>query len=112
MPVPAADARIVLTTTGSRDEAEQIAHSLVEERLAACVNIVPGLTSVYRWKGDTETAEEFLLIVKSVAANLDRIESTLRRLHSYELPEFLVLTPESAGKSYLNWLLLETTPQR
>lgn len=112
MPVPAADTRIVLTTTGSRDEAEQIAHSLVEERLAACVNIVPGLTSVYRWKGDTETAEEFLLIVKSVAANLDRIESTLRRLHSYELPEFLVLTPESAGKSYLNWLLLETTPQR
>lgn len=108
MIVPAADARIVITTAGSREEAEDIARSLVDERLAACVNLVPGLTSIYRWKGDVETASEVLLIIKTTAANLERVESALRRLHSYEVPEFLVLAPEAAGKNYLDWLLLDS----
>lgn len=112
MPVPGADARLVLTTTGSRGEAEHIARTLVDEHLAACVNIVPGLTSIYRWKGDVETATEVLLLIKTCAANLDRLESALRRLHSYEVPEFLVFTPESSSRPYLSWLLLESTPQR
>ncbi len=112
MIVPAADIRIVLTTAGSREEAEQIARTLLEQRLAACVNIVPGVTSIYRWKGDLETASEFLLIIKTAAVCAERLEATLRRVHSYEVPEFLMLTPEAAGKSWLDWLLLETAPLR
>ncbi|HUB20620.1 MAG TPA: divalent-cation tolerance protein CutA [Acidobacteriaceae bacterium] len=112
MPVPASEARIVLTTVGSRDEAEEISRSLVDDRLAACVNIVPGLASIYRWKGEVETASEFLLIIKTAAANLDHLETALRRLHSYEVSEFLVLTPECASKPYLDWLLLETSSRR
>lgn len=108
MIVPATDARIVITTAGSREEAEDIARNLVDERLAACVNVVPGLTSIYRWKGEVETASEVLLIIKTAAANLERVESALRRLHSYEAPEFLVLAPEASAKPYLDWLLLET----
>jgi periplasmic divalent cation tolerance protein len=107
MPVPAADLRLILTTTGSREEAEHIARSLVDEYLAACVSIVPGLTSIYRWKGDLETASEFLVLIKATAANLDRLESALCRLHSYETPEFLVFTPESAAQPYLEWLTKE-----
>src|SRR5581483_7035216 len=107
MIVPATEARIVITTSGSREEAEDIARNLVDECLAACVNIVPGLTSIYRWKGEVETSAEVLLVIKTSAARLERIESALRRLHSYEVPEFLVLTPEASGKSYLDWLLLE-----
>ena len=110
MTVPANDVRLILTTASSRDEAEQIARSLVDERLAACVNVIPGLTSIYRWKGETETADELLLLIKTSAANLDRLEAALRRLHSYEVPEFLVLTPESASEPYLNWLLQSTSP--
>lgn len=108
MIVPATEVRLILTTAGSRDEAEHIARSLVDERLAACVNILPGLSSIYRWKGEVETASEFLLLIKTVVANVVALESALRRLHSYEVPEFLVLTPESAGKPYLDWLLHET----
>jgi periplasmic divalent cation tolerance protein len=101
MPVPATDARIVLTTAGSQEEAE---------RIAACVNIVPGLTSIYRWQGAVESAPEFLLLIKTTAANLNPLESALRRLHSYEVPEFLVLTPEAAAKPYLDWLLQSASP--
>jgi periplasmic divalent cation tolerance protein len=108
MIVPAAEIRLVLTTTGSREEAESMARSLIDERLAACVNIVPGLTSIYRWKGELETAAEFLLLIKSTASHLEGLEAAIRRLHSYDLPEFVVLTPESAAKSYLDWLLHET----
>ena len=111
MIVPATEVRIVLTTVDSREQAERIARSLVDERLAACVNILPGLTSIYRWKENTETAEEFLLLIKTTAANLGRLEPALRRLHSYEVPEFLVLTPESASQPYLDWLLCESGPR-
>ena len=109
MIVPATDARIVLTTAGSREEGENIARKLVDERLAACVNLVPGVTSIYRWKGDVETASEVLLVIKTTGASLERMESALRRLHSYEVPEFLVLTPEAAAQSYLDWLLPEAS---
>ena len=110
MIVPAADIRLVLTTAISQDEAERIARFLVDERLAACVNIIPGVTSIYRWQGTVETAAEILLLIKTTAANLDPVEAALHRLHSYEVPEFLVLTPESAAQPYLNWLLLSVAP--
>jgi len=104
MIVPATDIRIVLTTAGSREEAERIASGLVEGRLAACVNLVPGLNSVYRWQGEVEKSEEVLLLIKTTAGNLEQVDASLRRLHSYELPELLVLHPESASKGYLDWL--------
>jgi periplasmic divalent cation tolerance protein len=112
MIVPAIDARIVLTTAGSRDEAERIARSLVEGHLAACVNLVPTVASVYRWQGEVEAAEEFLLLIKTTAGNLEQVESALRRLHSYELPEFLVIHPESGSKAYLDWLSHSAAPGR
>lgn len=98
------DIRIVLTTAGSRDEAERIAHALVDERLAACVNLVPGLTSIYRWQGAVESAGEILLLIKTNAQNLAALEGKLRELHSYDVPEFLVLIPDTASQPYLDWL--------
>jgi periplasmic divalent cation tolerance protein len=104
------DVRIVLSTAGSRDEAETLAQSLVESGLAACVNLVSGVHSIYRWQGAVESAEEVLLLIKTTAANLDRVESALRAEHSYEVPEFLVLTPESGSEAYVRWLLESTQP--
>ncbi|HEX4308688.1 MAG TPA: divalent-cation tolerance protein CutA [Acidobacteriaceae bacterium] len=112
MIVPATEARLILTTAPSHREAERIARALVDDRLAACVSILPDLTSVYRWKGDVESAAEILLLIKSTAGNLDRLEEALRRLHSYEVPEFLVLTPESSSKPYLDWLIGEAGPPK
>jgi periplasmic divalent cation tolerance protein len=112
MIVPATEARLILTTAGSREEAERIARALVDEQLAACVSIIPGLTSVYRWQGKVEAAPELLLLIKTTAANLTRLEEAIRRLHSYEVPEFIVLAPESASKPYLEWLLESAAPPR
>lgn len=105
MIVSAENIRLVLTTAGSRDEADRLAAALVEEHLAACVNLVPGISSVYRWQGKVENADEVLLLIKTTVDKLDAVESALRRLHSYEVPEILVLHPEGAGKAYLDWLL-------
>jgi|ERR1700683_81954 periplasmic divalent cation tolerance protein len=111
MIVPAQDVRLVLSTAGSREEAERIAHALVEGRLAACVNLIPGLTSIYRWQGAVESAEEILLLIKTRAESVDRVESLVRTLHSYDVPEFLVLGPEAASKPYLEWLLQSVRSQ-
>jgi periplasmic divalent cation tolerance protein len=108
MIVPAPDIRLVLTTAGSPDEAERIARSLVDESLAACVNVIPGLTSIYRWHGAVQTAAEILLVIKTTAAHIGQVQNTIRRLHSYEVPEFLVLTLESVTQPYLDWLVDET----
>lgn len=110
MIVSAALVRLVLTTAGSREEAERIAAALVNGRLAACVNLIPGLTSIYRWQGAVETAAEVLLLIKTTVENLDRVEAELRRMHSYELPEFLVLHPAAGSQAYLDWLLHSTHP--
>ena len=104
MIVPTPFIRLVMTTAGSREQAERIATALVEAHLAACVNTVPGIRSVYSWQEEVETAEEVLLLIKTTAQNLDAIESTLRRLHSYELPELVVLEPEAASEAYANWI--------
>jgi periplasmic divalent cation tolerance protein len=85
------DARIMLTTTGSREEADRIARALVERELAACVNILGPISSVYRWKGKIETGNEFLLLIKSTEDAFDRVRDAIRALHSYEMPEFIEL---------------------
>ncbi len=110
MIVSAAHVRLVLTTAGSREEAERIAGALVNEHLAACANLIPGLISIYRWQGAVETAGEVLLLIKTTAENLDRVEAAVRRLHSYELPEFLVVHPDSGTQAYLDWLLQGVNP--
>ncbi|HKR26158.1 MAG TPA: divalent-cation tolerance protein CutA [Acidobacteriaceae bacterium] len=108
MIVSAQDARLVLSTASSRDEAENIAESLVEHGLAACVNLVPGLTSIYRWQGSIERSDETLLIIKTRAEHVVRLEAALRTLHSYQVPELLVLVPECGGDDYLAWLTAST----
>ena len=110
MIVPGGDARIAITTAGSREEAERIGRTLVEERLAACVNLLPGVTSVYRWREEMETAEEVLLAIKTTAVRLEELEAAVRRLHSYEVPEFVVVHPEAMGKAYLEWMEGCVTP--
>lgn len=98
------DMRIVLTTAGSQEEARAIARGLVERRLAACVNIIPKIESVYRWQGKVEEAEEFLLIVKTTEAASVRVQNAIREMHSYELPECIVISIADGSESYLKWI--------
>ena len=98
------DKVIVLTTTSSEIEAKKIARALVERKLAACVNIVPKIQSVYRWKGKVEEAEEFLLIIKTARPKQEEVSATIRELHSYELPECVVLAIEGGSEQYLRWI--------
>lgn len=102
------DARVVLVTCGSLAEGRKIAKAVVGEKLAACVNLISApVESVYRWKGKVENAKEFLLIIKTVVGRLPDLEQEIARLHSYEVPEFLVLQVEGGSKSYLEWLIAE-----
>jgi periplasmic divalent cation tolerance protein len=98
------DARIVLTTTGSVEEARKLARLLVERRLVACVSIVPRIESVYRWKGQIEQGEECLLVMKTTAASFPKLSDAIRENHSYELPECVALNVEAGTESYLRWL--------
>ncbi|HZQ67277.1 MAG TPA: divalent-cation tolerance protein CutA [Terriglobales bacterium] len=98
------DARIVLSTAGSREEAEKIGNALVERRLAACVNIVPQVRSIYRWEGKVEQADEVLLIIKTSSARFAGVRDAIRELHSYDLPECVCLAVEDGSKEYLSWI--------
>ena len=97
-------ARLVLTTTVSPEEAARIGRALVEERLAACVTLVPGVQSIFRWKGVVEDSVETLLLLKTGPDQLPALEARLHQLHSYETPEFLVLDVDSGSQRYLDWL--------
>jgi periplasmic divalent cation tolerance protein len=99
-----ADFQIVLSTCGDHETAERIAHRLVEQRLAACVNILPGMRSIYRWQDAVASETEVLMIIKTTASLIEQVQSTLTSLHSYEIPEFLVLPISGGSKSYLGWL--------
>ena len=100
----APDVRIVLTTIGSETEALALARTLVEEHLAACVNVLPAMVSVYRWKGSVEQDKEHQVVIKTAADRLPALEARLRQLHPYELPEFLVLDVAGGGEAYLAWV--------
>jgi periplasmic divalent cation tolerance protein len=99
-----ANARIVLTTAGSQEEARKIARGLVERRLAACVNIVPQIESVYRWLDKIETAEEWLLLIKTQAASFEQVCAAVKELHTYDLPECVMLEVAAGSEEYLKWI--------
>ncbi|WP_240096012.1 divalent-cation tolerance protein CutA [Thermomonas flagellata] len=90
---------------------ERIAQALLEERLAACVSLLPGLQSVYRWQGALERASEVLLLIKTTPARYPALETRLRALHPYELPELLAFESSTGLPAYLRWLAAETGPQ-
>ncbi len=98
------DKRVVLTTCGSLEEARKIAHALVERKLAACVNIIPGIESIYRWKEAVETANEYLLIVKTTAQAFASLRAALGELHSYEVPECIEIAITDGSAAYLKWI--------
>jgi periplasmic divalent cation tolerance protein len=95
---------IVLTTLAADADASALARTLVEERLAACVNVLPPMVSTYRWKGNVEQDREQQLIIKTAADRIDALEQRLRQLHPYELPEFLVLPASGGSEAYLRWV--------
>ena len=99
------DIRLVLCTFPSADEARQIGTSLVEKQLAACVNLIPGVESVYRWQGQVETATETLAILKTTATAFDALAAALAEMHPYEVPEIIALDPAAVAESYHKWLL-------
>ena len=94
----------ILVTASSMDEAANIGRTLVEEGLAACANIVEGVRSIYRWKGEVCDDRECLMVIKTTAANFDAIEKRVRELHSYEVPEVIALTIVKGSKPYLDWV--------
>lgn len=98
------DKLLVVTTAGSEAEANQIAQTLVERRLAACVNIIPRIQSVYRWRDKVERSEEFLLFIKTKRALQGELQAAIRELHSYELPEHVSLSIDEGSKEYLEWI--------
>ncbi len=98
------DKIVVLSTCSSEEEARKIARSLVEKRVAACVQVISGLRSVYWWQGKIEEEGEALLVVKSRRDLFRRLEAELRKLHSYEVPEIVALTVVDGSADYLGWL--------
>jgi len=101
------DKVVVFVTCGSVEEAERIAHGLVEERLAACVNISSSIRSVYRWKGKLCDELEVLLVIKTSRELFDRVRRTVEKLHSYQVPEVICLPVIDGAPNYLNWLTNE-----
>jgi len=101
---PQEDYRVVLTTAGTDDQARAIARELVRRRLAACVNIVPRVSSVFRWQGEIHEDDESLLVIKTSRSLFPRVREAIRELHSYEVPEVLALAVEDGSPDYLRWL--------
>lgn len=102
---------LVYTTYPSLVEAEQAGRSLVEKGLAACVNIMPGMRSIYRWQGNVEQAEEVVMIVKTRAAQKEAVAAEVKRTHSYDTPAILFLPAEGGNTDYIQWIVSESNGQ-
>jgi periplasmic divalent cation tolerance protein len=100
-----ANEKLIISTAGSKEEASRIAHALVHEQLAACVNVIGPIDSVYRWQAKVESASEVLLLVKTVAGKSTAAIARIRELHSYELPEAIELDIEGGSPEYLKWIV-------
>ena len=99
---------LVYTTFPHLDDAKRVGDALVAARLAACVNIFPGMTSIYEWKGTREVADEVAMIIKTTASLAEAVLAETKRLHSYELPALLVLSTEGGSDEYCGWILGQT----
>lgn len=104
MPVYAMTELLVFSTAPDRDTAERIATALIDERLAACVSLLPGVTSIYRWNGAVERGEEIQLLIKTTRDRFDALKVALVMLHPYELPELLAVEAVSGLDRYLQWV--------
>lgn len=102
------DKIVLFTTVSSPEEADRLARTLVERRLAACVNILPQVRSVYRWQGKVEDSSEILLVIKSRRALFAALSEAVRALHSYEIPELIALPVVDGYPPYLDWIEQET----
>jgi len=102
--------RLVLTTADSNELARRLAHALVETRLAACVNIVAPVTSVYRWKDVVSVDQEWLLLIKTRSERFEALRKKIHELHSYDVPEIVALKLENGDASYLKWLAASVEP--
>ncbi|HEX6549419.1 MAG TPA: divalent-cation tolerance protein CutA [Gammaproteobacteria bacterium] len=102
---------VTLCTVPDRESGERIGHALVEERLAACVNLVPNLTSIYRWQGAVQQASECLLLIKTTPARFAALAERLRSLHPYDVPEIIALPITQGDSTYLNWITENTTDE-
>lgn len=98
------DLRLAITTCTSRDVADRIASALVEKRLAACVNILPGVSSTYRWMGKIETDDEVVMLIKTARSELTAIEELIKALAGYELPELVAVEIAGGAADYLDWV--------
>lgn len=98
------DHQLVFCTVPDRETGQRLARTLVEERLAACVNLLPGIASVYRWQGKVEDSEECLLLIKSRAALFTALRDRIVALHPYELPEIIGVPLNAGSAAYLNWI--------
>jgi periplasmic divalent cation tolerance protein len=105
-----AELRVAFSTAPDEAVAARIAHALVAERLAACANLVPGVRSIYRFRGVVEDEREVLLVIKTCADRIDALTERLRALHPYEVPELVVLPASSGLAPYLDWVRAETRP--
>ncbi len=101
------DKIVVLNTCNSEAEARRVARALIDKRLAACVQVTPAVTSIYRWKDAIEESTEFILIIKTARRLVEPLRLELERLHSYEVPEFVALPIVDGSPNYLNWLEAE-----
>jgi periplasmic divalent cation tolerance protein len=102
------DALVVLVTTPSPERAAEIARAVVEERLAACGNVLPGLRSIYRWEGKVQDDAEALLVLKTTRARFEALRDRVLALHPYEVPEVIALPVEAGSARYLAWIGAET----
>lgn len=94
----------IVTTVGNEEQANLIARELVARRLAACVNILPGVRSVYRWQGKIWSDNEFMLVIKTQSSEFEEVTETIRELHTYELPEILAFNVSQGEQSFLDWI--------
>jgi periplasmic divalent cation tolerance protein len=99
-----ANEKLIISTAGSKEEASTIARKLVEERVAACVNIIGPIESVYRWQGQVESVTEFTMLVKTTSAKSKAAMQRIRELHSYELPEAIQIDIQDGCPEYLKWI--------
>ena len=108
--MPSPDCVIALTTLPADADVDAFGRALVEERLAACVNVLPQMTSIYRWERKVEQAAERQVIIKTTAARLADLRDRIRELHTYDVPEFVVVPILSGSEEYLKWVRESTAP--